>query len=727
MARSPSIAHTANRAGVRHLLVDHLRAVSELAAEFGRPLGASEGARWLGLWHDLGKFSSAFQTYLVECEEQSTTSGRGPDHKAAGTHLAAKHLSALALAIQGHHGGLHSVADLKNSLMRWNSDPSVVEALTRARQEIADLEPAQLVSLPPHLDASRRSAELFIRLLFSALVDADYLDTERHFDVSAAGHRHVDASMQELWDRMRADQEALMAGAVGTVNRARREIYEACVAAADAEPGVFTLTVPTGAGKTRSAMAFALRHAVRNGQRHVVVAVPLITVTEQTANVYREIFESNGPSNVVLEHHSGYDALRADAEYSRRSVWRRLASENWDAPIVVTTTVQLFESLFAARPAACRKLHRLARSVIILDEAQSLPPHLLTPILDVLQELSVNYGTTVLLSTATQPAFHAIPVFASVDSKEIVPDPDRYFRELKRVDYELWIQEPVPWRQVADAMKATPQSLVVVNTKRDAIRLLDALGEPDALHLSTSLCGAHRSAVLKEVRRRLRIGKPCRVVSTQVVEAGVDIDLPVVFRAIGPLDAIIQAAGRCNREGGPTRGRTVVFMPEPSASSMPGGAYKTGTDLTASLVMRGADLDDPATPTEYFRSLFELLGRETDRQDIQALREALDFPRVAEKFRMVDEHTVSVLVPWGEDRERRDAMLDAVASGDTNPRLALRKLQPYFVNLYTRQAERVSTLGLIDWVAPRLGRWLGDYDAIRGLLMQATDPDVLIV
>lgn len=592
MVRSPFIAHTRNRAGVPQLLVDHLRAVSELAADFGRPVGAPEAGRWLGLWHDLGKFSSAFQTYLDMCERHPRTAKRGPDHKAAGAHLAAKHLSALALLIQGHHGGLRSLADLKSWLAERSGDVSVPQALGRAGEDIADLEPTDRVPLPVQLNDSPRSAELFIRLLFSALVDADYLDTERHFNAPTAAERGSKATPEALWHRMAANQEALMARATGQVNRARREIYEASIAAADSPPGIFTLTVPTGGGKTRSAMAFALRHAIRNRQHRVIVAVPFITVTEQTAGIYRGILERDDSAGVVLEHHSGHDALGADDEFSRTAVWHRLAAENWDAPVVVTTTVQLFQSLFAARPAACRKLHRLARSVIILDEAQSLPPHVLTPILDVLHELATHYGTTVVMSTATQPAFEAIPVFAAAKAREIAPNPTRYFRELRRVDYEWW-EEPASWRRVAEAMESAPQSLAIVNTKRDAMRLLDVLGDPDALHLSSALCGAHRSEVLEDVRGRLRTGKPCRVVSTQVVEAGVDIDFPVVLRAIGPLDAVIQAAGRCNREGKLRRGRTVVFEPEPTESGIPAGAYKMGAGLTASLLARGADLHDP--------------------------------------------------------------------------------------------------------------------------------------
>jgi CRISPR-associated endonuclease/helicase Cas3 len=454
---------------------------------------------------------------------------------------------------------------------------------------------------------------MFLRLLFSALVDADFLDTERHFKGEVQAARASSITVKGLWPVVKAKQDALIASSDGSaVNLVRAAVYRHCLEAAEGAPGFYKLTVPTGGGKTRSGMAFALRHAQNHGLERVIVAVPFISITEQAASVYRELFGSVG-DRAVLEHHSMAEWVDEDEEGDFHSgpVWDRLAAENWDAPVIVTTTVQLFESLFSNRTSRTRKLHRLARSVIILDEAQALPSRLLTPILHALRQLVEHCGATVVLSTATQPAFDAIPVFREVEAVEIVPEPARFFEALQRVDYEWRTDGPLSVADAAALLHEQPSGLAVLNTKKDALRLLDAidnlsrrvetwqddwvqrlaaaLGEATALHLSTLLCGAHRRDVLTEIKRRLDTGLPCHVVSTQVIEAGVDLDFPFVMRALAPLDSIIQAAGRCNREGRlPQKGRVVVF--EPEGGGIPHGAYRTGADVSRSLLRGGASI-----------------------------------------------------------------------------------------------------------------------------------------
>jgi CRISPR-associated endonuclease/helicase Cas3 len=628
-----------------------------------------------------------------------------------------RRLGPLALLIQGHHGGLRTPTELKAWLEMRQADPAVAEAITLAADAIPDLEPGRPSNVPSHIEGNRRSAELFMRLLFSAIVDADFLDTERHFDPDKGRRRAAGVTLSELWRRFEADQLRFHAPHPDdVVAHERRIVYEACLAAAGQKPGVFRLNVPTGGGKTRSAMAFALRHALANGQRRVVVAVPFLTITDQTAGVYRSIFETKGDSMpVVLEHHSqvreaGHDEGAPDLA----STWARLSAENWDAPIVVTTTVQLFESLFSNRPSHTRKLHRLAGSVIILDEAQALPSKLLRPILDVLRELTQHYGASVVLSTATQPAFEAIVDFDAVEAVEIVPDVRRMFAALKRVEYDWRTTPPLPWPELASLVGAESQVLVVCNTKRDANRLLDELDDAAALYLSTALCGAHRRDVLAEVRRRLLNGEPCRLIATQVVEAGVDLDFPVVFRAVGPLDGIIQAAGRCNREGHLEAGRVVVFQPAEAAA--PSASYKVGIGVTASMLGDGPiDPDDPGTATAYFRSLFHLVDADANR--IQPLREAFNYPQVDELFRMIEDDTESVVVAYGSAGQRREVgrLTDRLEAGSPEARGVLRKLQPYLVSVRTQLAARYRDRGLIRQLMPGVGRWLGDYDPVRGL------------
>ncbi len=733
MAAQP-IAHTRNQSGERHTLAAHLQGVADLTAGFAEKLDAGQVGYYLGLWHDLGKISPEFQRYLVCCEANPGLPSRGPDHKAAGARLALRLAGSCALVVQGHHGGLRSPSEFKQWLGAKSCDEDT-PLLTIAADLLSEYEPRDRLNPPAHAQGEPLSAEFFLRLLFSALVDADYLDTERHFSperFAARGHAHT---MSALWERIRDDQEHLLSVSTGHVNEARRNVYEACVRAAHESPGLFRLTVPTGGGKTRSAMAFALRHASLYEQQRVIVAVPFVSITEQTADVYRSIFDlsTDDRDPVVLEHHSGAGAGFAldtdretlDQDQHPEATWRRLSCENWDAPLIVTTTVQLFESMFASRPARARKLHRLARSVIVLDEVQSLPPHLLAPSLDALSELCKNYGSTVLLCTATQPAFEAIPEFRDLPARDIVSDPGSLFAGLRRVRYEWRSGAGDDWSQVADLMAAESQALAITNTKKDALALLDALNDGDALHLSTLLCGAHRRMVLDEVRRRLRAGKPCRLVSTQVVEAGVDLDFPLVLRAMGPLDAIIQAAGRCNREGLREFGRVVVF--EPRDGSMPPGVYKTGAGITRAILGQGAlDLDTPEAPLEYFRRLFQTI--ETDREGIQRLRRDLNFPEVSRRFKLIDDdQEVVVVTTFGSDSDRRRVrrLLDSLRFGTPNGRAILRELQPYSVSVRSRVASGYLARGFISPVSPGLGEWQGSYHPVLGLSTE--EPSGLII
>lgn len=721
-------AHSSNESGRRHELVAHLRAVSKMAAKFAESTGMSDLAGYLGLWHDLGKFNPAFQAYLLDSERNPARRRSGPDHKAAGVKLALdQRLQVAALIIQGHHGGLRSPADFKSWFREKSADPGGFEAaLDRAHAAIPDLWPPAPISLP---GLDEHSSELLVRVLFSALVDADYLDTEAHFAGATAEVRRSERSMLELAERLEADQRSLQSDATA-VSRSREEIYEDCLRAAKCRPGIFRLTAPTGAGKTRSAMAFALNHARSHGQERVIVAVPFVSITEQTAAVYRSIFQGDDEDGkdvpVILEHHSNVGEAGRGDELGFRAQWERLAAENWDAPIIVTTTVQLFESLFSNSTSSSRKVHRLSNSVVILDEAQALPEHLLTPILDVLSGLAPRYNTTVVLATATQPAFDEIPAFANVEAQEIVGDVARHFEVLRRVRYEWRSQEPVSWGEVAAEIRGEEQVLVVVNTKRDAFALLEALGDPEALHLSTQLCGAHRRDVIDEVSRRLAAGEPCSLVATQVVEAGVDIDFPVVWRAVGPLDSIIQSAGRCNREGRLDEGHVVVFRPW--EGGLPSGVYRAATGITEALLAAGSiDAVSSDSAREYFKRLFATW--ELDRERIQDLRRSFDFPEVARRFRMIEDATESVVVAYGSPSEQENvrSAIDSLRSARGNPRLLLRRIRPYAITVRSRLAQTYRRDGLITDVFPGVWEWFGDYDSVTGLRVKSFDPDDFVV
>jgi CRISPR-associated endonuclease/helicase Cas3 len=751
-------AHSRNEAGEIDPLDRHLVAVASQAAINATPFGGQDIAGWAGILHDVGKASTEWQRYLEACEREPDRRRPTVDHKGAGTLRSQEIFGPLAFLIQGHHGGLPGLGALLSKLKELEREPNAVlirEALARVEALglfDSDMTPPLPPSLPDFVEASKCSLELWLRMCFSALVDADHSDTERHSSPEHAAYRGTSVDLSQLVRRLEESQQQLMerstkAKAVGqsVVNAIRTEVYLACLKTASLPPGFFQLTVPTGGGKTRSSLAFAVKHALLHGMHRVIVAVPYLTITDQTAREYREIF---GDERAVLEHHSGAGQKDSGVgEPTPAETWRRLASQDWDAPVVVTTTVQLFESLFGRSPSACRKLHRLAGSVLILDEAQTLPFNLREPIFDVLHELVAHYGASVVLCTATQPSLDLVTELVGDDAvREIAPDPPRLFRVLERVRYEWPAREGLwTWDQVATELRASEQGLAVVNTIGDALALLDVLDDPDAFHLSTLLCGAHRTDVLELIRRLLAAGNPCRVVSTQVVEAGVDLDFPLVLRALGPLDRIVQAAGRCNREGKLDRGRVVVF--QPTEGKQPPGAYTTGTDVTQTLMdANELDLNDPSTFPHYFRRLAHLLPG--DREQIQRSRAALEYEKVAKDFSMIEQDSVSVFVRYGGLTSRLDrhaqissgidhewvssSLLNELQRGVRGlarggARDVLRRAQPYLVSVRRQRIEHYERSGQAVLLFGDLWEWRGRYDEVRGLSDGALDPALLVV
>ncbi|MBU4231754.1 MAG: CRISPR-associated helicase Cas3' [Proteobacteria bacterium] len=714
-------AHSENTEGRRHPLQEHLQAVASLAADLAKKFQAESWGYMAGLLHDLGKSQPDFQVYLEDCQNHPEKKIRGPDHSSAGAVLAwQRYWEGLAFLLAGHHGGLPSPTKLKQRLQEKSNNPAVEDVLRHAKNFLALPERPPLPTFPP------TQAELFLRFLFSALVDADYLDTEAHFDTGRSRLRYRPVDLEALAESFWKGQDKLSGHDQSSVNLARHKIYHACLAAAECLPGIFRLTVPTGGGKTLSGMAFALRHALKYQKHRIIVAIPYTSIIDQTAQVYRSIF---GDEN-ILEHHSAINP-REDEDHFVQQQWTRLAAENWDAPIVVTTTVQLFESLFSNRPAACRKLHNLAQSIIILDEVQTLPTGLLAPILEVLQQLVDHYGVTVVLSTATQPSLvdSGSPYLKGLrgEIREIVPDPARYFQTLKRVSYDC-PGETWPWERVAREIVAEPQCLTVVNTKKDALAILDALDDPEVLHLSTLLCMAHRRKVLEEIKARLDSGQPCRVVATQVVEAGVDLDFPVVLRAMGPLDRIVQAAGRCNREGRLSQGHVIIF--QPAEGQVPPGDYRAGHDIARAMLNRpSVDLHSPGIYENYFRQLYQAVN--TDKHRINELRQRLDFPEVATRFKLIEDDSVPMVVRYPKKDSPVDELLQRLQAPGAHlggeARRLLRRLQPYLVNVRRRPLARYQQAGLVRELALGLWEWRGNYHLVRGLQDAALDPEPLVI
>lgn len=707
-----------------HNLADHLAGVAALSTCHARKFGAEDWGHLAGLWHDLGKYRPVFQDYIRTRsgfeKENAHIEGTGRvDHSTAGAVHAVDELGEgagrlLAYLIAGHHAGLPD----------WNGDnASLFQRLEDARKkdflkEALDQQPAEAILRGQHPSSRPKGGaadlHLWLRMLFSSLVDADFLDTENYMDSDKANTRAAYPTIDNLLVRFTAHMGRLASKAIPTaVNRIRANVLHQCIERAVEERGngLYSLTVPTGGGKTLSALAFALHHAKEHKKRRVIYAIPYLSIIEQTADVFRSIFGED-----VVEHHSNLDP---DKESPRS----RLASENWDAPLIVTTNVQLFESLFAARTSRCRKLHNLVDSVIILDEAQLLPPEFLEPCLAAIRSLSKHYGVTFVLCTATQPAFHPREIngqpFAGLpDVRELmrngphVQDPNDLYQGLDRVKMH-WPDTSVAatWDELTERVTPHNQTLIIVNRKTHARELAKRL--PGALYLSTDLCGAHRAERIEEIRIRLEANRerakaglpicPLHVVSTQLIEAGVDVDFPVVFRALAGLDSIAQAAGRCNREGrlmrgeDEAKGEVHIFMPPEPA---PSGLLLKGEQATRALL--ALDPNPTLAPhlfERYFRLWFAAINS-MDKEDIVGLLTPgngleISFRTAAEKFQLIPNDSVPIIARWGE-AEKWLAKLKA----DKPDRWMMRKLQRYSVSVRRNFLDRLIAQHDVEEVLP---------------------------
>ena len=701
-----------------------------------------------GALHDIGKCSVDFAEYINR-SSAGQQGLRGPDHSTAGARTGEATYPFpfgrfLSHIIAGHHAGL--------------SDWRRLERRLDASYRIANYNGWEwtIPPLPASIFPSLRLKEqnnggftraFLIRMLFSCLVDADFLETER-FYIQAKGDRierggHL--QLKILRDRLRMHMAGMAAEAAnknpGKLNALRADVLKHAVAKADSMPGLFTLTVPTGGGKTLASLSFALEHSVHHKLSRVVYVIPYTSIIEQTADVFRIALATKDD---ILEHHASFDWARADDaretddEGADGLKKLRLAAENWDVPIVVTTAVQFYESLFANRTSRCRKLHNLAKSVIVIDEAQMLPLKLLLPSMAALDELAANYGASVVLCTATQPALRVVDGFqggfAIGEDRELAPEPKRLYAELKRFEIE-WKTEPVSDEEIAARFAQQLQMLAVVNTRAHAKALFGKIRDMEgAYHLSTLMCPLHRRNVLAEIKERLKEKKPARLVSTSLIEAGVDIDFPEVWRAATGLDSIIQAGGRCNREGGPVLGRVVVFVPADA---------KLQKDIEASwqaarpVLRRFANDPNDLDPiSSYFNEVYWQKGRPAldaamigGRTGIlQAIAEranelAFPFSGIAEAFQMIDDYKEPVIVPWraGKDDGEVERLLTGIASKSRPTASDFRRLQQYTVSIPPLVRGQWLALGVLTPAHPALGDALlkftdlGRYDPKTGL------------
>jgi CRISPR-associated endonuclease/helicase Cas3 len=724
-------AHSENKNDEWHLLKDHLQAVGHLAEQFAEKNNRNlkEAAYWSGLLHDLGKYRDEFQQYL----KYERSGGAETHHAVYGAALAYQNgWLGPAFAIAGHHAGLHDLDQLQTLVddKKYLANERLPFIVERFENEICTI--VKNITEPEFVGDSPCRLEFYTRMLFSTLIDADFLDTESHYTGKRRDSLQLDTILAKtLLQRLVEEKESKTR--IGELNTVRNRLFQQCIDKAEEPLGFFSLTVPTGGGKTLSGMAFALAHAAKNELRRIIVVIPYLSIIEQNAAQYRRILD---PTNqgIVIEHHSAVkiaydtDESRPHSPFEKHA--EEYAAENWDAPIIVTTSVQFIESLFACRTSSCRKLHNIANSVIIFDEVQTLPSHLLNPLLNVLRDLRDNYGVSFVFSTATQPAFRHRPLslsegFKTDEIQEITQDTSNLFASLRRVTIHVpKSDETVSWDKLALDLAVHKQSLCIVNVRNDAYILWEKLrrvvSEDEKVavfHLSSAMCAEHRFDTLGDdrdpqpgtIRYRLRHQQPCRLVSTQLIEAGVDVDFPAVWRALGPLDSIVQAAGRCNREnnlcdadGNPIFGEVIVFRPVDN--KFPPGLYKTATDLTATLL---ASNDANALATDqtiferYFDQLYQLVPVDSD---IQNERGKLHFRKVADLARVIKDETQSVIVPYGKGLELIEAIQTRTATKDRPrfDRTDMRKLQRFMVNLRSNDFQRLLTQRAITPLLPNL-------------------------
>lgn len=678
------------------LLKDHLENVANIASGFSREFNAEQFGYASGLLHDIGKYSPEFQRRLDGTNIRV-------DHSTAGAQEARKlygifQSRILEYIITGHHGGLLNYGTKECGLDERLSRPFLPDYSAYKGEILApDLNKVR-PSLTPINNKMGFSISFYTRMLFSCLVDADFLDTERFLSPDKSSFRGQYESFEDLFTKFDNYMKTKLSTAEeNPINKYRREIYEQCIDKAELPPQMFSLTVPTGGGKTLSSMAFALNHLKKHNLNRILYVIPYTSIIEQNADVFRKIF---GNQN-VLEHHSNYDPKSEKSENTDVAQEKlKLSSENWDIPITVTTNVQFFESLFSNRVSRCRKLHNLAKSVIILDEAQMLPTGFLKPCLAALSELVVNYESTVVICTATQPNLNGL-LDESVKPVEIIRSPQELYEAFRRV--HVTDLGDMGDSDLSARLNAHKQVLCIVNTRKHAQKLYEQLsGSESCYHLSARMCPVHRRMKLQKIKDLLKEGTECRVVSTQLIEAGVDIDFPAVYRVMSGIDSVCQASGRCNREGKLASGEVYVFR-----SSEDYGKATHWQSRTAEIgSMIFDEWDDPLSlpaVDRYFEKLYSYEGDGLDKKKIlhsfeERLRDiAFPFEDVADEFNLIENDTRDIIIPY--DDKARSIIKQIQQAGF--PGKYVRNLQGYTVNIYAEEFKALERNNAISSIADR--------------------------
>lgn len=714
-------------------LREHLENVAKLASDFAIEFKGEKIAYSAGILHDLGKYSPEFQDRLDGKKIRV-------DHSTAGAREAKNYCNPfqaqiLQYLIAGHHTGLLNYGSPVSGLEQRIKNSKLFDYSGYKKElKIDDISGEMPVINIHDIKKSGFPLSFYIRMLYSCLVDADFLDTESFIDSNKSSLRGDYDSFNELFLKFETHMDKIRKESKSNfINDKRNEIYDQCCLMANNDPGLFTLTVPTGGGKTLSSMAFALRHLKRNNLKRIFYVIPYTSIIEQNAGIFRNIF---GAEN-VLEHHSNFDPntnMIQDSEFSSLLTDKlKLSAENWDIPITITTNVQFFESLFSNKSSRCRKLHNLANSVIILDEAQMIPTEFLKPSVMALSELVYNYGASVVICTATQPKLKEIlPEY--IPSREIMDSPKELYNNFRRV--KLSNIGELSDSKLSDCLLEHNQVLCIVNTRKHAGALYEIIsGEGNCFHLSARMCPVHRREIIKGIREKLKAGEECRVISTQLIEAGVDIDFPAVYRLVAGMDSICQAAGRCNRERRREFGDVFVFRSSEDYAKTRGSLSRTA-EIGEMII---GDYEDPMAPEsieEYFNQLYfhsgeDGLDKEKILEMIEENKKPFRYPYedIGQKFRLIKNSSKDIVVPF--DKRSKSVIEKIRQTGFIGN--SYRDLQGYVVGVYPGEFEAYEQSGLLELVGERfhiLSNPSRNYSNDVGLLnrnINAEDPSSFII
>lgn len=722
-------AHSENGKNEKHLLAKHLHESANLAESFACRDDFKPLFRLSGLLHDLGKYQQDFQNYL----ENGGRRGSVPHAVWGAGYVAGKKFmsSDASIAIDGHHKGLPDRAAWKGDINPFlHNDVAGFDEVVMSFLADINLDETSLVLPPLKFESSGFQRELFIRYLFSALTDSDWLSTEEHFNSDKSALRPdrtlpIDFMLDKLEEEFAAKSKA------GEINELRNQARNQVLEKALLSPGCYSLALPTGMGKTLTSLAWALHHARQNHLKRIIIVLPYISIIDQTARELKKIFGEEW----ILEHHSSYNegqksATDRNENYSTDQKRKQLACENWDFPVIVTTTVQFFESLFSNKPSKCRKIHNIAESVVIFDEVQTIPKEIVLPTLGMLNDVQAVMRTSILFCTATQPAYEKRPGFDGITSiMPLIEEPSILYDKTKRVTYHLLDDlAPTSLSRLADVVVERDQSaLVIFNTKKDALdffKLMESDETWDAkYHLSTAMCPVHRKKTIKDIKADLEAKKKILVVSTQLIEAGVDFDFPLVFRALAPLEAIIQSAGRCNREG-KMDGFGDVFLFVLQDARYPNKTYQACAGYAAELLQNNTEqLYSHDVFEKYYASVFALYIDQARQQGINNAREDFNFETVNDSYRYLDDHSEGLFI-YNYNEESRQ-LLHSLQCKEYLSRDDYRAMQPFTVQAYenfifqNREDIKMSPHGLKIWY--------GNYDPDTGISVAPMEVDKYVV